>query len=184
MNALIRATALFIAIMSTSSLALAHQRSWPGKRLSEALPEAKNFTQKQATLSASQVDSVQKTLGESIRTEDKTPSFYIGSGADGRSIGVVLFVDAAGENGKIEIGVAINTTGSVIRIVIFESSEGSGATSQKFLSQFTGKKAADKFKVGDDVIVEKGSEKSAQGIATAVRRALLIAKAVLNLGGK
>jgi hypothetical protein len=184
MNVCIRLSALLVILTSLSIPVFAHQRTWPGKRLAEALSEAKNFSQKQATLGSAQVDSIQKTLGDSIRTEDKTPNFFVGVGADGRSLGVVLFIDATGQNGKIEMGVAISPTGSVIRVVLFDNSENADLGKPKFLSQFAGKKPSDKFKLGEDVVAEKGSEKGAEAIAKGVLRALLIAKAALNLGGK
>lgn len=175
---------VLMAAFLTTGVAEAHQRSWPGKRLAEALPEAKKFTQKQVALTPSQIEWIEKNLGESIRTEDKSPTFYVGTGGNGRSIGIVFFLDATGANGKIEMGVAMSPQGNVLRVVLYEHSESSAVTSKDFLSQFKGKKAADKFQVGDDVTAPRGNEKVAQAIATATRRALLIAMAGLRLGAR
>lgn len=175
---------ILMAALGASQSADAHQRGWPGKRLAEAMPEAKQFSQKQMSLSSSQVGWVEKNLGGPIGTEDKTPAFYVGTDAGGRSIGVVFFLDTAGTNGKIEIGLAMKPDGSVVRVVLYEQSESASVASSGFLGQFAGKTAVDKLKVGADVTAPKGDEKIAQIIATATRRGLLLATAGLRLGVK
>jgi hypothetical protein len=170
-------SALILLIPVLSSGAEAHERSWPGKRLAETWPEANKFTQKQVSLGTAQVQWIEKTLEQSIRSEDRAPAFFPATAKDDKKIGVVLFLDATGSNGKIELGLAIAPEGKVVHLVLFENGEGSGINSAEFLSQFTGKKSADKFKVGDDVVASKSSEAAAQSVATAVRRGLLIAKA-------
>ena len=171
-------------LLCASRPSLAHDRSWPGKRLGDTLPEANTFAQKQASLTAPQISWLEKNLGESIRAEDRTPRFYVGTAKDGAVAGTVLFLDATGLNGKIEIGLAIAPSGQVVRVVLFEHSERASLTSPTFLGQFAGKKAAHKFKVGVDVTSPSGDEKGAQILATAVRRGLLLAMAGLKLGGK
>ena len=177
---------LFLLFLGTlfAHNADAHQRTWPGKRLAEMMPAANKFTERSVTLSSDQIAWVEKSLGESIRTEDKTPSFYVAVDGGGRSLGVVVFVDATGENGKIEIGVAIDVAGAVTSVALFEHSESGAVASKEFLGQFSGKKAADKFKVGDDVKAPSGGGKAAQAISTTTRRALLLAMAGLRLGTK
>jgi len=170
--------ATLIALQVTFSTANAHQRSWPGKRLADTFPEAKDFVQKQANLNSSQVQWIEKNLGESIRTEDKSPIFY------SSAAGWVVFLDATGGNGKIEMGIAITPNGEVANVVLLESSESKDIDSKQFLSQFNGKKANDKFKVGGDVKAPKGLEDTAQSIATSVRRGLLLAMASFNIGTK
>ncbi|MFZ5471556.1 MAG: hypothetical protein ACOZIN_19190 [Myxococcota bacterium] len=175
---------LVLTLGLAPALAEAHQRSWPGKRLAEAMPEAKKFTQKQVVLGTAQIEWIEKTLGSRIGTEDKNPTFYIGTGSDGRTMGVVFFLDVAGENGEVEMGVAMTPAAAVQRVVLYEHSEPSSVASKEFLSKLEGKKAADPFRVGEDVKAPAGAEKSAQALATGVRRALLIAMAGLRLGTK
>ena len=175
---------IFVTAAIAPHQASAHQRTWPGRRLAEMMPAANKFTERSVTLSAAQIAWTEKSVGESIRTEDKTPSFYVGVDAKGRSLGVVMFVDATGENGKIELGVAIDLAGAVAKVALFEHSESSAVASNDFLGQLAGKKAADKFKVGDDVKAPSGGGKAAQAIATATRRTLLLAMAGLRLGTK
>ena len=109
------AAGLIISLGLAPVLAEAHQRSWPGKRLAEALPEAKKFSQKQVALGTAQVEWIEKTLGSRIGTEDRNATFYVATDAGGRSVGVVFFLDVAGENGKVEMGVAMTPSGGVQR---------------------------------------------------------------------
>ncbi len=175
---------VFIAAAIAPHDANAHQRTWPGKRLAEMMPAANKFTERKLTLTAEQIAWIEKTLGESLRTEDKTPSFYVGVDGKGRSLGVVVFVDATGENGKIELGVAIDAAGTATKVALFEHSESGAVASKDFLGQLSGKKAADKFKIGDDVKAPNSGGKAAQAIATGTRRSLLLAMAGLRLGTK
>ncbi len=175
---------LFLGALFAPHTANAHQRTWPGKRLAEVIPSASKFTERVVTLRADQIAWVQKSLGEAIRTEDKTPSFYVALDGKGRSLGAVVFVDATGDNGKIEVGVGIDPSGAVLNVALFEHSESGAVSSKGFLGQFTGKKAGDKFKLGDDVKAPSGGGKAAQAIATATRRTLLLAMAGMRLGTK
>ncbi len=175
---------IFLCALFAPHTANAHQRTWPGKRLAEVMPSASKFTERAVTLRADQVAWVEKSLGEGIRTEDKTPSFYVGVDDKGRSIGVVVFVDATGDNGKIEIGVAIDPSGAVMKVSMFEHSESGAVSSKEYLGEFTGKKAGDKFKLGEDVKAPSGGGKAGQAIATATRRALLLVMAGLRLEAK
>lgn len=174
---------LFLGLMLISNSSLAHSPVWPGKQLSQVLPEATTFEKKQAVMTPAQVVWFENNLGESIRTEDRNPLFYVGVNQS-QVVGTVIFIDALGVNGDIEMGMAINQNGEVMKVVLFEHSEGASLSQDLFLKQFEGKKAPHKFKVGADVVSPKGSEKSAQIIATAVRRGLLLGLATLRLGEK
>jgi hypothetical protein len=159
----------------------AHQRSWPGKNLSETFPEGKNFVQKQVNLDAAKVQWIEKSLGSPIQTEDRAPIFYAATSASGVS-GWVIFLDYSGANGKAEIGLALDSKGQVINISLLENSENKDLTQRPFLNQFRGKTAFQKFKVGEEIKAPKGQENGAQSIATAVRRGLLISMAGLKIG--
>ncbi len=177
---------LFLGIFGllSASISQAHQQSWPGKRLAETSPQAKSFTKKQLTLSPAQTAWIEKNLGEAIRVEDKTPVFYSGNDESKKVVTYVLFLDAVGANGKVELGVAVSPGGAVLNTVLFEHSEGKGLEAGAFLSQFNGKTATDKFKVGADIKAPSGNEKAAQAIASSIRRGLLMAMAGLEIGQK
>ena len=175
---------MFVGLVVASRPAEAHQRTWPGQRLAATMPSAAKFTERQVVLTAAQLAWVEKALGEPVRADDRKPYFYVGVDASGRSLGVVVFLDATGENDKLELGVAIDRVGVVMAVVVFENSESGSVTTKAFLGQFVGKRAADKFKVGADVKEAKGAPIAAQAIASAVRRGLLLAMAALRLGAK
>jgi hypothetical protein len=164
------------------SSAQAHQRSWPGKKLSETLPAGKNFVQKQVTLNAAQIKWVENGLGEKIQTEDSTPSFYSTNLAVGQASSWVVFLDATGANGKIEIGLALDPTGKIINVALLDGSESKDVQAPTFLKQFVGKTGTEKFKVGEDIRSPAGQNGAAQAIATGVRRGLLLAMAALSVG--
>jgi len=169
-------------IVGVSAAAYAHERGWPGKRLAQTLPEAETFALKETALTGAQVAWLEKNLGESVRTEDRRPRFYVGAAKGGAPAGSVVFLDATGTNGKVEMGLAIAPSGEILRVILFEHSEPGALASKAFLRQFTGKKAADHFRVGHDVEAPPKHKKGAQILATTVRRGLLLAMAGLRLG--
>ena len=173
-------TATLIALAAIP--AAAHDRSWPGKKLSVAMPEAKSFAQRNASLASAQVDWVETALGEPVRSEDKTPAFFVATDAAGKSAGVVLFLDARGANGKIELGLVLDPAGRILRVVLYEHSEPASVSDRKFLDQLAGKTAASKLKIGVDLEAPDESKQSGQAIASAAKRGALLAMAALGVG--
>ncbi|HLG21316.1 MAG TPA: hypothetical protein VI382_00770, partial [Candidatus Manganitrophaceae bacterium] len=110
--------AAFAALWLAGPSAWAHQRGWPGKRLSQTYPEAVKFTSRQAGLSAEQIGRIEQALGERVEAESRAPTFYPAFDKAGEKIGFVLFADQAGENGPIEMGVAVDPQGRVRHVVI------------------------------------------------------------------
>ena len=162
-----------VSLLSATQGLLARERAWPGKRLSETWPTASKFTQKLVVLDAPQMDWVEKSLGTTIRREDRSPVFYSATSKEDQKLGVVLFVDATGENGTIEIGLAIGIDGKVTNVVLFENSESKDLNSNLFLSTFTGKQATDPIILGTNTT----SDKAKASVSLAVRRGLLLAVA-------
>lgn len=181
-----RALAIFsAAVLALAALsATAHDRTWPGQKLAKALPEAKSFVQRISSLDPAQVAWAEKALGEPLRTEDKAPVFYVGAGKDGRSVGVVTFLDASGENGKIELGVALDPAGRIVRVTLFEHGESGGVEDRAFLDQLVGKTAASPLKIGVDLRTNDDIKRSGQAIASAAKRGALLAMAALGVGQK
>ncbi|MBI4714376.1 MAG: hypothetical protein HY760_00240 [Nitrospirae bacterium] len=152
----------------------AHQKGWPGKRLSQTFPDAAKFTSRQMTLSTAQIASVEEKLGERLEAENRTPTFYSALDKAGAKIGFVLFSDQAGELGAIEMGVAVDPEGKVRHVAVFSSREDRRIGKEEFLDQFHGKTAADPLKVGEDITPPAGAEKASQTVANGVRKVLLI----------
>lgn len=171
---------MIVMVLLVGPTASAHQKGWPGKRLSRTYPEAAKFTSRQAGLSAEQIGRIEQALGERIEAESRAPTFYPAFNKGGEKIGFVLFADQAGENGPIEIGVAVDPQGRVQHVVIFSSREDKKISQTAFLDQFNGKTAKDPLKIGTDMTSVAGAEKASQAVANGVRKALLIKQEVFG----
>ena len=165
---------MVVAAVLFSMTASAHQKGWPGKRLREAFPEANKFTSQQVTLSADQISRIEQAIGEKLEPESRVPTFFPGLNKAGEKRGFVLFADQTGENGKIEMGVAVDTQGIIRNVVIYTSREDRRIRQPEFLDQFKGKSMKDTLKLGTDLTPVPGAEKASQAIVTGVRKVLLI----------
>ena len=189
-----RRASISVAILSSAILVLCtslvwtHESAWPGKRLAEVFPKAKKFKARQVTLTAEQVARIEKETGSRIEGEDKEPTFYIayGPGEDGESaelqpMGAVVFIDAIGQSGNMEVNVAITPKGTLQAVSLWKHQESKQLESQEFLKQFNGdKKATDAFQVGKDITAVSGAEKASQAMATAAKRGLLMFQEVFG----
>lgn len=169
-----------LMVLPLASSLEAHQKGWPGKRLGQTFPEAAKFTSRQVTLSSDQLGRIEQALGERVEAESRTPTFYPAYNKAGAKIGFVLFVDQAGENGSIEMAVAVDSDGKVRHVVVFSSREDRGLAKEAFLDQFHGKTVKDALKSGDDVTPVRGADKGSQAVASGVRKVLLIKQEVFG----
>lgn len=178
---------VFIFILS-NTLLIAHEAGWPGKRLAGVFPNAKNFKARQVTLSAEQIASIEKATGAKIGAEEKTPTFYIAYGIDKESksdklqtIGAVVFIDAVGDHGNMEINVAISPKGALYSVSLWKNKEAKKLASNEFLKQFNEKKKPDDlFQIGKDIVAVPNSEKSSQAIATSAKKGLMMFREVFG----
>jgi len=181
---------VFIGMIVISSLfypfgAYAHDQIFPEEKLKVLVPQAESFEQRNLYMSDEQRLEIEKALKTGLPEEDLKPSLYFAvvrqtKDSPPRKEAAVLFIDAYGEGGKIEIGVAVNRNGDLMRIHIFENSESENLSHQAFLNQYEGKKASDAFMVGADITAPAGKEKDAQAIASGVRRGVLIINELLR----
>jgi hypothetical protein len=177
---LISAMALFLLAQGTD----AHERTWPGKRLKNLWPETDKFTSRQVTLSAPQIEHLEKD-GIKLGVEDKTPTFYLVQVKDKASgtlktIGVILFVDEYGANGRMEISVGVTPANDVAKLDIWQHSENKKVAQADFLRQFIGKKHGDSFEAGKGYQPAPGAEVASEAVARAARKTLAIADAVFG----
>ncbi len=182
MNLVFRSSKILILSCLTLSLsALAHEKVWPEKRLRQVWPEAKTFTSRQVTLNADQMSSV-TSGGVKIASEDRSPTFYFAQdgSATAKNLGVILFVDAYGANGKMEVSVAMDTDGRVRKTDIWSHSENAAVAQDQFLDQFVGKSIKNTFKAGADYKPVSDAVKASEAIASGVQKALLITNAVFK----
>ncbi|RJQ40300.1 MAG: hypothetical protein C4550_03790 [Nitrospiraceae bacterium] len=160
-------------------VSFAHDLVWPGEKLKALFPLAESFEQKNLYVSDEQRAALEKTLGYRLPEEDLKPSIYLAIVRDtqsstSRKAAAMMFIDAHGEGGKIEMGVVVGGKGEIMKIYIFENKESEKLLQPQFLKQFENKKSSDLFKVGADISAPAGGEKSAQAIASGARRGLLI----------
>ncbi|MBI5743584.1 MAG: hypothetical protein HY952_03460 [Elusimicrobia bacterium] len=161
---------LALGLMLLAQAAPAHDRAWPGKRLASLWPEAAKFTSKQINLSAAQTAQLEAD-GVTLGAEDKSPLFYFagaaGKGKTARTLGIILFIDAYGANGNMEISVGMTADGTVKELNIWEHSENKSVAADEFLKQFLGKKNSDSFKAGTDYKPAEGAQKASAAVALA-----------------
>lgn len=161
---------VFVLIVANS---FAHEKTWPGRQLKQTFPEATRFTSQQVTLSSSQVERIQRAINTRLTTEERSPTFYPAYQADER-IGMVIFVDETGENGIIEIGIALNSSGQIAGVKILAHREKSTIKKVEFLGQFIGKSAQDAQSLEDRVVPLNDALQASKAIIRGVKKALLI----------
>ncbi len=175
---------LLIAVTACATVflhagAYGHDLVWPGEKLKILYPEAVSFEQKNLYVSDEQKAAIERALGSKLPEEDLKPSIYLAivkttPDAPARKAAAIMFIDAHGEGGKIEMGVVVNGGGDLLMVRIFENRESGNLSQPGFLRQFEGKKAGDSFKVGRDITAPKTVKKSAQAVASGARRGLVI----------
>lgn len=168
-----------IFLLFSALPSLAHDLAWPGEKLKALFPQAESFEQKNLYVSDEQRAAIERALGSRLPEEDLKPSIYLAvvrssPEAPPRKAAAMMFIDAHGEGGKIEMGVVVGGKGEIMKIYIFENKESEKLLQLQFLMQFENKKSSDIFKVGADISAPPGREKSAQAIASGARRGLLI----------
>ena len=162
-----------------SSIALGHEKQWPERRLKQVWPEAQSFTSKQITLTPSQISEL-KNEGVKVGPENRNPIFYFAQAAGATSVerlnlGVILFTDETGENGRMEISVAVGLDGAIKKIDLWEQSENPLVKKEDFLQQFVGKTVKDSFIANKDYRPVEKALKASEAVAQSARTALKIA---------
>ncbi len=179
----------FLKSMMVLSLTLilsasAHEKKWPEKRLRQVWPEATSFTSKQISLSPSQISEL-GSEGIKIGSEDRSPTFYFAQEKTSTSdkpktVGIILFVDSFGANGKMEITVGMGSDAKTKKIDIWEHSENSLVAKEEFLKQFIGKTSKDSFVENKDYQPVKEANKASLAVANAVLKALKITNIIFE----
>lgn len=171
---------LSMTLVFMISFGWAHEAGWPGKRLSKVFPKATRFKARQVTLTPNQIARIEKATGSKLGVEEKTPTFYIAYGKDEKTgkqvpIGAVIFIDAVGERGNVEINVAVSPKGKLLAVSLWKHREAKTLGDKKFLAQFhPKKKLTDPFLVGKDIVAAPGAEKASQTVATAAKKGWLM----------
>lgn len=176
---LVSAFAILTSVLFAGSSSSAHDLVWPGEKLKTLFPQAASFDQKNLYVSDEKKAVLEKALGGRLPEEDLKPSIYLAIVKDSpeaapKKAAAIIFIDAHGEGGKIEMGVVVNGKGELMKVHIFENKEPETISKPTFLKQFEGKKESDTFKVGADITTAGATVKSAQAVASGARRGLLV----------
>lgn len=171
--------AILISIFGlVSGVARAHEKQWPEKRLRQVWTTAKSFTSRQMTLNTNRIAQLQ-AQGVRIGAEDRSPIFYFAQGdklgSDSpKNLGVIFFVDVFGENGKMEVSIAVDTEGRLKKVALWDQAENPGVSRPEFLDQFIGKTAKDPILQSKDFKPIPDAVKASQAVAGGVEKALRI----------
>ncbi len=168
-----------IVLLFRAGISWSHDLVFPAEKLKALYPQAESFEQKNLYISDEQQAVLEKALGSRLPEEDLKPSIYFAivkpdANVRPRKEAVIMFVDALGDGGKIEMGIAVNGKGELVKIRLFENKEPQTLSRDSFLKQFQDKKPTDSFTVGKDITAPPGAGKAAQAIASGARRGLLI----------
>ncbi|MHB8879876.1 MAG: hypothetical protein ACYC69_00035 [Thermodesulfovibrionales bacterium] len=159
--------------------AFSHDLVFPAEKLKTLFPLAQSFEQKNLYISDVQRAKIEGPLKGRLHEEDLKPSIYLAIVKDSpdtppRKAAAIIFIDAQGEKGKIEMGVVVGGKGELLKVQLFENKEADQLTRPAFLKQFEGKKAGDSFKVGSDITAPDAAAQSAQAVASGAKRGILI----------
>ena len=155
----------------------------PTKELKVLFPAATSFSSRDCKPGQTQIAVIEQQIGAKLTDEELHVKCWVGlkKGADGKtsSIGVAWMTHGEGSHGDVEIGLALDPKGKVLKLAVFEHEESKAIERPEFLKQFEGKDPTDLFKVGQDIKAADGEEKASQFVASAAKKAALVIHAVV-----
>ena len=179
---LLSASVIMLLVLCTS--VFAHEKKWPERRLREVWPEAKSFISKQISLTALQISEL-SSEGVKTTSNERSPTFYLAQEMDSAGSklitrGAILFIDETGDNGGMEISVAMGNDGKIKKIKLWDASESALVSSDDFLNQFVGKSAKDSIVTGKEYKAVSAAPKASQAVASAAQKALRISNKIFE----
>lgn len=169
---------LVFLMVSAPLFSSAQDAEFPAQRLAAIFPKANKFVQKSAVLTPDKIASIEKEIGDKLRTADLKPIFYIPINDANKPIGLILFVDVEGPSGIIEGAVALNMRGKVVKVEIYEHKESDAIASEKFLKQFVGMGIDSAFKVAEDIEAAGGHKDASNAVALLPKKTLVMSYAL------
>jgi hypothetical protein len=135
-----------------------------------------------------EVALLEKQLGFELYPEDKTPEFFIASDADGKFLGVALFIDPRtkpkvldGGVLTLEVGIGVDAKGQISRVRVYDYRGNVELTKSAFLDQLKGRTLDSTYVMGMDGLEPvQGEPEESQLVANAGREALLLMKLALG----
>ena len=138
---------------------------------------ALTVTMEEKKLTAEQLASIKNNYQWAL--EKDTFNFYVAKEGDSVK-GYTAFTPGKGKHGLVWCAVAVNADGTVKQVIVcaFQEQKGRGIREKVFLTQFNGKKVSDAITIGKDVKTVTEATVSAEGVAQAVKRALILVNTV------
>jgi len=170
---------LVVVLIFTVVNSWAHEKTWPGRQLKQTYPQATRFTSQQATLNSGQIERIEQALNARLTPDDRRLTFYPAYKGD-QKIGMVIFVDETGENGLIEIGVAINQDGKITAVKILDHRESGAIKKEEFLRQFVNKSIQDIPQMEEQISLQPNAVEASRAVIRGVKKALLLKQEVFE----
>lgn len=138
--------------------------------------------------SEKEIEFLEQELGFELYPEDKTPEFFVAHDADGKFLGVALFIDPRtkpkildGSVLTLEVGIGVDARGKINRVRVYDYRGDVRLTQEKFLDQLKGRGLNSEYRMGKDGLTAvPGEEEESQLVANAGREALLLMKVALG----
>jgi hypothetical protein len=179
----------------TSAPADAHLAKWGSweithRNLMRLFPDAdpNAWRIKRYQFSEKEVGFLEQQLGFELYPEDKTPEFYVAHDAEGKFLGVALFIDPRtkpkildGSVLTLEVGIGVDARGKINRVRVYDYRGDVRLTKDGFLDQLKGRGLDSEFGMSKDGLeAVSGEEEESQLVANAGREALLLLKVALG----
>jgi len=138
--------------------------------------------------SEKEVAFLEQELGFELYPEDKTPEFFVAHDADGKFLGVALFIDPRtkpkildGSVLTLEVGIGVDARGKINRVRVYDYRGDVRLSGDAFLDQLKGRGLDSEFRMGKDGLAAvPGEDEESQLVANAGREALLLMKVALG----
>ena len=165
---------LLVVLLFLASPLPAHEEGFPEKTLKSVFPQATGFTPRKKAFTAAQVKQIEEASGSKIQRNDNPLNFYValGKSPDGSGVlGTVVFVDAQGPNGSMDLALGVKRDGTIEKVVVTENADDPALSAAAFLDQLKGKNATSPLGLGKDIRFT-GNPKAAEIFLSTVRRGL------------
>ncbi len=156
----------------------------PLNELKKIFPDANKFSLLEGTLNQDQIKIIEEGLSEKLSEADSVPTFYFAIKNQNEKLirsGVAIFSTPNKDPEKLIVGIGVDLSGKITKIVLIKNKFHEKLSGKVFLSQFEGKNLESSLQIKKglepataDLIMESGF------VAEATKKALLTIAAVFN----
>lgn len=168
-----------IAALAFASPTGAHDTVWPGDKLQHLMPEAVSFEQRNLYLSLVQQEHIEQRLQRSLPPEDLKPSLYLAVTRDSpdsvpKRTAAIVFIDVQGPQGRIELGVVVNSSGALLKVDIFDRKPTDVPIPPAFLGNLEGLRNDQALPPWDRSNFTRTEQQTLEAVAAGARRGLVL----------